>query len=320
RCRLICLRHRNSFYCCAPSTLSRRKFWGNDQSFAKPLLPDSLGLLFVEPEMPSEDSKPVKNEMADDGDLDDRSLSTIMQARRKNPTNAGSITPKSRPKLAKSEKEEDDFDQLIKPKGSSQPKSKITKVKKDDDDEDDEDEKPISKRNSASKADKKELNNKKVKKSEGAKAKESAAAEQNGKKREKKVYDLPGQRRDPPEERDPLRIFYETLYKQVPNSEMAQFWMMESGLLPKDLAQKVYDNKLKKRNHKLSSPMKRVTPTTKKTNGSTATKKKPSPAASSAKSKAAPKESKKRKAKSDSENDSDDDFVVNAILKKQRAS
>lgn len=25
-------------------------------------------------------------------------------------------------------------------------------------------------------------------------------------------------------QRDPLRIFYETLHKQLPNSEMAQFW------------------------------------------------------------------------------------------------
>lgn len=68
------------------------------------------------------------------------------------------------------------------------------------------------------------------------------------------MYDLPGQKRDSPEEvsfslflrisnkkfvlgflkllicleldlqRDPLRIFYETLYNQVPSSEMAAIW------------------------------------------------------------------------------------------------
>ncbi|KAL5999899.1 hypothetical protein ACLOJK_034576 [Asimina triloba] len=56
--------------------------------------------------------------------------------------------------------------------------------------------------------------------------------EENAKKRkrrtvgekEKKVYDLPGQKHDPPEQRDPLRIFYESLYKQLPESEMAAFW------------------------------------------------------------------------------------------------
>ncbi|KAJ0479009.1 hypothetical protein HanRHA438_Chr13g0577841 [Helianthus annuus] len=43
-------------------------------------------------------------------------------------------------------------------------------------------------------------------------------------KKERKVYDLPGQKRDPPEERDPLRIFYESLYSQIPTSEMAAIW------------------------------------------------------------------------------------------------
>ncbi|XP_026661376.1 uncharacterized protein LOC103709498 isoform X2 [Phoenix dactylifera] len=41
-------------------------------------------------------------------------------------------------------------------------------------------------------------------------------------KAEKKVYSLPGQKHDPPEEREPLRIFYESLSKQIPSSEMAE--------------------------------------------------------------------------------------------------
>ncbi|KVI02283.1 hypothetical protein Ccrd_019434 [Cynara cardunculus var. scolymus] len=44
------------------------------------------------------------------------------------------------------------------------------------------------------------------------------------KPREKKVYSLPGQKFDVPEEREPLRIFYESLSKQIPSSEMAEFW------------------------------------------------------------------------------------------------
>lgn len=79
--------------------------------------------------------------------------------------------------------------------------------------------------------------------------------------REKKVFTLPGQKYDPPEEveniiililcfsseilqcyfgliplilssfgalyqqREPLRIFYESLSKQIPSSEMAEFWL-----------------------------------------------------------------------------------------------
>ncbi|CAN8312643.1 unnamed protein product [Cochlearia groenlandica] len=56
------------------------------------------------------------------------------------------------------------------------------------------------------------------------------------KQKEKKVYDIAGQKRDQPDERDPLRIFYETLYKEVPTCKMAQIWLMESGLLPAEKA------------------------------------------------------------------------------------
>ncbi|KAE8680932.1 carotenoid cleavage dioxygenase 8-like protein B [Hibiscus syriacus] len=61
--------------------------------------------------------------------------------------------------------------------------------------------------------------------------------------REKKVYTLAGQKHDPPEEREPLRIFYESLSKQIPTSEMAEFWMMEHGLLSPEKARKAYEKK-----------------------------------------------------------------------------
>ncbi|XAR70855.1 hypothetical protein NMG60_11027888 [Bertholletia excelsa] len=63
------------------------------------------------------------------------------------------------------------------------------------------------------------------------------------KTREKKVYSLPGQKYDIPEERDPLRLFYESLWKQIPSSEMAEFWMMEHGLLSPGRAKKAYEKK-----------------------------------------------------------------------------
>lgn len=62
----------------------------------------------------------------------------------------------------------------------------------------------------------------------------------------KKLYTLPGQKYDVPEEREPLRIFYESLSKQIPTSEMAEFWMMEHGLLPPDKAKKAYERKQRK--------------------------------------------------------------------------
>ncbi|CAA6663194.1 unnamed protein product [Spirodela intermedia] len=78
---------------------------------------------------------------------------------------------------------------------------------------------------------------------------------EDGKKKPKNVYDFPG--RGTSRRGDPLRIFYETLYQQLPSSEMAQFWMMEYGLLPPEAAHKIYEKKLRKNHHsKQSSPVK----------------------------------------------------------------
>ncbi|KAK8465554.1 hypothetical protein PHAVU_009G109500 [Phaseolus vulgaris] len=64
--------------------------------------------------------------------------------------------------------------------------------------------------------------------------------------REKKVYSLPGQKHDPPEQKEPLRIFYESLSKQIPTSEMAEFWLMEHGLLSPEKAKKAFEKKQRK--------------------------------------------------------------------------
>ncbi|XP_058785185.1 uncharacterized protein LOC131660073 isoform X2 [Vicia villosa] len=64
--------------------------------------------------------------------------------------------------------------------------------------------------------------------------------------RERKVYSLPGQKHDPPQEKEPLRIFYESLSKQIPTSEMAEFWLMEHGLLSPERAKKALEKKQRK--------------------------------------------------------------------------
>uniref|UniRef100_A0A7C9DGU9 Uncharacterized protein n=1 Tax=Opuntia streptacantha TaxID=393608 RepID=A0A7C9DGU9_OPUST len=77
------------------------------------------------------------------------------------------------------------------------------------------------------------------------------------KKREKKVFSLPGQKYDPPEEREPLRIFYESLSEQIPTSEMAEFWLMEHGMLSPERAKKAYDKKQRKQKlAKMGTPIK----------------------------------------------------------------
>ncbi|KAG6517681.1 hypothetical protein ZIOFF_021078 [Zingiber officinale] len=114
----------------------------------------------------------------------------------------------------------------------------------------------------------------------------------------KKVYSLPGQKHDPPEEREPLRIFYESLSKQIPSSEMAQFWMMEHGLLSPERARKTYDKKLKRLSQqRLGTPVK---PKQDKAESS----KKPPPQSKNGNAKA------KKQADSDDDDDGDNDFIV----------
>ncbi|XP_010249580.1 PREDICTED: uncharacterized protein LOC104592097 isoform X1 [Nelumbo nucifera] len=76
-------------------------------------------------------------------------------------------------------------------------------------------------------------------------------------KSKKKVYTLPGQKYDPPEVREPLRIFYESLSKQIPSSEMAEFWMMEHGLLSPERAKKAYERKQRRQQQlRMGTPIK----------------------------------------------------------------
>ncbi|KAG8482508.1 hypothetical protein CXB51_024463 [Gossypium anomalum] len=159
--------------------------------------------------MPSEDSKSVKKEEPEEDNEDLKSLSSMAENRKKKPSsnsnNAAISNSKSRPKEAKVKKEEpvetDDEDE--KPISKRSSATKATKPKKEE--SDDEDEKPISKRSSTTKADKEKEMKKKKKKGE-----EKKAAAGKEVKREKKVYDLPGQKRDPPEE-----WIYTKAYKEI---------------------------------------------------------------------------------------------------------
>lgn len=50
---------------------------------------------------------------------------------------------------------------------------------------------------------------------------------------------LPGQTKQTPDESDPLRIFYESLYRQRPGSKMAEDYCLQHGLLSEEKAQEV---------------------------------------------------------------------------------
>ncbi|WOL18066.1 muscle M-line assembly protein unc-89-like [Canna indica] len=77
-------------------------------------------------------------------------------------------------------------------------------------------------------------------------SKNKKAKVEKGMAEEKDSY-LPGQKHDTPHERDPFRIFLETLYQRNPDNDMAASWMLEWGLLSSDEAKKVYDKMLEKK-------------------------------------------------------------------------
>ncbi|XP_042038138.1 uncharacterized protein LOC121784024 isoform X2 [Salvia splendens] len=63
--------------------------------------------------------------------------------------------------------------------------------------------------------------------------------------------------------REPLRIFYESLSKQIPSSEMAEFWLMEHGMLSPERARKAHEKKQRKQKQLRSgTPIKSPPPST----------------------------------------------------------
>ncbi|CAL0327301.1 unnamed protein product [Lupinus luteus] len=119
--------------------------------------------------------------------------------------------------------------------------------------------------------------------------------------RERKVYSLPGQKHDPPEQKEPLRIFYESLSKQIPTSEMAEFWLMEHGLLSPEKAKKAFEKKQRKQKQiRTGTPVKPSKPITKTETSS----QKQQQASKNGDTKA------KKRIVNESDDDDDDDFVL----------
>ncbi|KAL2237028.1 UNVERIFIED_CONTAM: hypothetical protein Sindi_0894500 [Sesamum indicum] len=100
--------------------------------------------------------------------------------------------------------------------------------------------------------------------------------------------------------REPLRLFYESLSKQIPSSEMAEFWLMEHGLLSLEKAKKAYEKKQRKQKQlRTGTPIKSPPPSTSSRPESS---RKPQPVPKNGEPKA------KKRITNDS--DDDDDFVL----------
>jgi len=66
----------------------------------------------------------------------------------------------------------------------------------------------------------------------------------------KKTYEMPGQKKDTPHELDGGRIFYQSLRKQIPESEMAEEYLLSVGLLPRHIALKIVERNERAKNKK----------------------------------------------------------------------
>ncbi|KAK8945275.1 hypothetical protein KSP40_PGU017712 [Platanthera guangdongensis] len=206
--------------------------------------------------------KPLKKEelIPKDERDDDNTPLTLYKSHKKRP----SISPK----VEKQEPEDDEDENPLKKKKVLKKNSKPKSVKKELDFKEEEEEED-------GKLSKKSRKRKRVEKKKAAvKVKKESVSREKIKsdKKEKKQYQLPGQKHEKPEMRDPLRIFYESLYEKVPTSEMAAQWLMERGLLSREEAETVYAKKLRKHHiQKFGSPGK-VTPV--KKSSTTSVKKK----------------------------------------------
>ncbi|BBN14205.1 hypothetical protein MPTK1_6g09770 [Marchantia polymorpha subsp. ruderalis] len=129
-------------------------------------------------------------------------------------------------------------------------------------------------------------------------------------KEKKKVFTLPGQKHEAPEERDSLRIFYESLHEQRPDSEMAEFWMMEHGLLSPERAKKAFEKKQKRGHSSFGTPVKNSTPS-RDTSSKLAAK------SSVSNGKASASKVSEQKGKRKWESDSDDDLLIARPLKRK---
>ncbi|KAH9799626.1 hypothetical protein KPL71_000412 [Citrus sinensis] len=108
-------------------------------------------------------------------------------------------------------------------------------------------------------------------------------------------------------EREPLRIFYESLSKQIPTSEMAEFWMMEHGLLSPERAKKAYEKKQRKQKQvRMGTPNKSPHPLSNK------------PESSQKQQQGSKNGDIKAKRRVSNDADDDDDFILSPKRRKGR--
>eukprot|EP00492_Amphilonche_elongata_P004005 TRINITY_DN4394_c0_g1_i1.p1 TRINITY_DN4394_c0_g1~~TRINITY_DN4394_c0_g1_i1.p1 ORF type:complete len:140 (+),score=38.39 TRINITY_DN4394_c0_g1_i1:214-633(+) len=134
---------------------------------------------------------------------------------------------------------------------------------------------------------------------------------------------MPGQKKDPPDELNGLRIFYESTLEQMPDSEMAKDWLLIHGLLPKDIATKLHKKKTKGKKKPVSSRKRKATASERRSAKKQKTKSKSKKKTPKKSPKKTPKKSTRRKLQIDSgseESSSDDDKPLTVQKMKRNRS
>lgn len=121
---------------------------------------------------------------------------------------------------------------LMPPKKTTAKDTKKSSSKKESKKDSKKDAKKSSKKDTKKKDSKKADSKSKSKKTDS----KSKSGEKSKEEKTSKKYDLPGQKKDTPDELDAVRMFYESAYKENPMSEMAARWCLIHGLLPPAVA------------------------------------------------------------------------------------
>ena len=119
----------------------------------------------------------------------------------------------------------------------------------------------------------------------------------NDKKEVKKraTFDLPGQKKETPDELNSLRMFHEAAYKEFPDCESSEKWLLQHGLIPKAQAIKLAVKYAPRRSNTTKKKKKTTTTSTKKKKKTTTSTKNKKKTTTSTKKKKTTNTTKRRK-------------------------
>lgn len=186
----------------------------------------------------------------------------------------------------------------------------LSKIKIEQDDSDSSDDAPLAVKKTKAKPKRKPAKKKTPAKKAAAKKKTTQKAttkKETTVKRQRKVYDKPGQKKDTPEELDVLRMFYESWHTEMPDHPMPEEWCMIHGIF--DMKKQVQVAKKYVKTSAKTATKRKKPATKKKTTKKKTTKKKTTKKKTNTKKKPA---KKKRKVKVEESDSSSEDVPLAA--------